>query len=38
MIVKMNSFREVLPDHEDFVLGMSFVSVYINFEQSQLNS
>ena len=24
MIVKMHIFREFLPDHEDFVSGMSF--------------
>ena len=34
MIMKMHIFREFLPDHEDFVLGMSFVSIYNNFEQS----
>ena len=34
MIVKMPIFREFLPDHEDFVSGMSFVSIYKNFEQS----
>ena len=34
MIVKMHSFREFLPDQEDFVSGMSFVSIYNNFEQS----
>ena len=34
MIVKMHIFREILPDHEDFVPGMSFVSIYNNFEQS----
>ena len=28
------SFQEFLPDHEDFVSGMSFVSIYNNFEQS----
>ena len=33
MIVKMHIFREFLPDHEDFVSGMSFVSIYNNFEQ-----
>ena len=38
MIVKMHIFREILPDHEDFVSGMSFVSIYNNFEQSGLNS
>ena len=27
MIVKMHIFREFLPDHEDFVSGMSFVSM-----------
>ena len=27
-------FSEFLPDHEDFVSGMSFVSFYYNFEQS----
>ena len=27
-------FREFLPDHEDFVSGMSFASIYNNFEQS----
>ena len=25
-------FREYLPDHKDFVLGMSFVSIHNNFE------
>ena len=34
MIVKMHIFREFLTDHEDFVSGMSFVSIYNNFEQS----
>ena len=34
MIVKMHIFRLFLPDHEDFVSGMSFVSIYNNFEQS----
>ena len=34
MIVKMHIFREFLPDHEDFVLDISFVSFYNNFEQS----
>ena len=38
MIMKMHIFREFLPDHEDFVSGMSFVSIYNNFEQSRLNS
>ena len=32
MIVKMHIFREFLPDHKDFVLGMSFESIYNNFE------
>ena len=26
-------FSKILPDHEDFVSGMSFVSIYNNFEQ-----
>ena len=34
MIVKMHIFRNFLPGHEDFVSGMSFVSIYNNFEQS----
>ena len=34
MIEKMHIFREFLPDHEDFVSGMSFVSILNNFEQS----
>ena len=34
MIVKTHNFRDFLPDHEDFVSGMSFVSIYNNFEQS----
>ena len=34
MIVKMHTFREFLPDHEDFISAMSFVSIYNNFEQS----
>ena len=34
MIVKMHIFREILHDHEDFVSGMSFVSINNNFEQS----
>ena len=34
MIVKMHIFREFLPDHEDFVSGMSFVSISNNFKQS----
>ena len=33
MIVKMHIFREFSLDHEDFVSGMSFVSIYYNFEQ-----
>ena len=32
MIVKMHIFQEFF--HEDFVSGMSFVSIYNNFEQS----
>ena len=31
MIAKKHIFRQ---DHEDFVSGMSFVSIYNNFEQS----
>ena len=34
MIMKMYIFREILLGHEDFVSGMSFVSIYNNFEQS----
>ena len=34
MIVKMHIFREFLTDHADFVSGMSFVSIFDNFEQS----
>ena len=34
MVVKMHIFREFLPDHENFVSGMSVVSIYSNFEQS----
>ena len=34
MIMKMHIFREFSPDHENFVSGMSFVSIYNNFEQS----
>ena len=34
MIVKMYIFRKILPDHEEFVSGMSFLSIYNNFEQS----
>ena len=34
MIVKMHLFREFLPSYEDFVSGMSFVSIYNNFDQS----
>ena len=34
MIVKMHIFRNFLPDQEDFVSGMPFVSTYNNFEQS----
>ena len=34
MIVNMHIFRAFLPDHEDFVSGMSFVPIYNNFEQS----
>ena len=34
MIEKMHIFREFLHDHEDFVSGMSFMSIYKNFEQS----
>ena len=30
MILKMHIFREFLPDHEDFVSGMSFLSIYNN--------
>ena len=29
MIVTMHIFREFLPDHEDFVSGMSFVFIII---------
>ena len=29
MIVKMHIFLNFLPDHEDFVLGMSYVSIYL---------
>ena len=34
MIVKMHNFRNLLHDHKDFVLGMSFVSINNTFEQS----
>ena len=34
MIVKMHIFRKFKFDHEDFVLGMSFVPFYNDFEQS----
>ena len=34
MIIKMHIFQEILPEHEDFVSGMSFVSMCNNFEQS----
>ena len=34
MIVEMHSFQEFLSGHQDFVSGMSFVSIYNNFEQS----
>ena len=34
MIMKMHIFREFLPDHENLVSGMSFMSIYNNFEQS----
>ena len=34
MIMKMHIIRSFLPDHEDFVLGMSFVSINNTFEQS----
>ena len=34
MIVKMHILLEFLPDHSDFVSGMSFVSIYNNFEHS----
>ena len=34
MIVKMHIFLEFLPDNEDFVSGMSFVSIHNNFEES----
>ena len=37
MLVKMHVFREFLPDLEDFVSGMSFVSIYNNFGQLCLN-
>ena len=33
MIMKIHIFREFLPDHEDFVSGMSYVSIYNKFEQ-----
>ena len=32
MIVKMHNFRDFLPDHEDFVSGMSFVSILSNHD------
>ena len=34
MIAEMHSFQEYLPCHEDFVSGMTFVSIFNNFEQS----
>ena len=34
MIMKMDTFRKVLLDHEDFVSGMSFASFYNDFDQS----
>ena len=34
MIVKMDTFRKILLDHEGFVSGKSFVSFYYDFEQS----
>ena len=34
MVVKMHVFRLFLPDHEDFVSCMAFVSIYNNSEQS----
>ena len=34
MIVKMHIFQEFLPDHEDFASGISFVSIYNDFDQS----
>ena len=37
MIVKMHSFQEILLGHGDFVSGMSFVSVYNDFEQPLQN-
>ena len=33
MIVKMHIFENFYLNHEDFVSGMSFVSIYNNFEQ-----
>ena len=32
MIVKMDTFGKFLLDHEDFVSGKSFLSVYNDFE------
>ena len=34
MIMKMHTFRKIVIDYEDFVSGMSSVSVYIDFKQS----
>ena len=34
MILEMHSFQKNLPGHEDFVSGMTFVSIYNKFEQS----
>ena len=31
---EMHIFQEFLPDHEDFVSGISFVSIHNNFKQS----
>ena len=32
MIVKMHIVRDFLPDHEYFASGITFVSIYNNFE------
>ena len=34
MILKMHIFQEFLPDHDNFVSGMSFLSIYNKFKQS----
>ena len=38
MIMKMDTFKTIFLDHEDFVSCKSFVPFYNEFEQSQYNA